>query len=171
MQAAAPNPRERREIERQIARDQPIEDALAADRPVSPFADICNAPVPLRYRGIPTYPSDAAFQLFSTCFTPTAPSGESRRSVFMDPSRSHEVTWLPAPDPPRRYIDPRSSACITIRGETIEKVTLADDRTGLPYTKAEGATFAPYNRWLNIEDHVVRLHDGPTTRELPRSPG
>src|SRR6476661_10666471 len=30
MQAAAPDPRDRREIERQIARDQPIEDALAA---------------------------------------------------------------------------------------------------------------------------------------------
>src|SRR3954468_11903657 len=30
MQAAAPNPRERRQIERQIVRDQPIEDALAA---------------------------------------------------------------------------------------------------------------------------------------------
>src|ERR1051325_7118943 len=30
MQAAAPNPGERREIERQIARAQPIEDALAA---------------------------------------------------------------------------------------------------------------------------------------------
>ena len=30
MQAAAPNPLEKREIERQIARDQPIEDALAA---------------------------------------------------------------------------------------------------------------------------------------------
>jgi heat-inducible transcriptional repressor len=30
MQAAAPDPRERREIERQIERDQPIEDALAA---------------------------------------------------------------------------------------------------------------------------------------------
>src|SRR5919201_1147258 len=30
MQAAAPNPRERREIERKIVRDQPIEDALAA---------------------------------------------------------------------------------------------------------------------------------------------
>jgi heat-inducible transcriptional repressor len=30
MQAAAPDPRQRREIERQIARDQPIEDALAA---------------------------------------------------------------------------------------------------------------------------------------------
>src|SRR5436305_2972951 len=30
MQAAAPNPRETREIERQIVRDQPIEDALAA---------------------------------------------------------------------------------------------------------------------------------------------
>ena len=30
MQAAAPDPREKREIERQIARDQPIEDALAA---------------------------------------------------------------------------------------------------------------------------------------------
>src|SRR4051794_35064509 len=30
MQAAAPDPRDRREIERQIVRDQPIEDALAA---------------------------------------------------------------------------------------------------------------------------------------------
>src|SRR3569833_71450 len=30
MQAAAPNPHERREIERRIVRDQPIEDALAA---------------------------------------------------------------------------------------------------------------------------------------------
>ena len=30
MQAAAPDPSERREIERRIARDQPIEDALAA---------------------------------------------------------------------------------------------------------------------------------------------
>ena len=30
MQAAAPDPRERRQLERQIARDQPIEDALAA---------------------------------------------------------------------------------------------------------------------------------------------
>src|SRR5436305_12929815 len=30
MQAAAPDPRERREIERQIARDQPTEDAFAA---------------------------------------------------------------------------------------------------------------------------------------------
>jgi heat-inducible transcriptional repressor len=30
MQAAAPDPRERREIERRVARDQPIEDALAA---------------------------------------------------------------------------------------------------------------------------------------------
>src|SRR3954468_12055962 len=30
MQVAAPDPRERREIERQIVRDQPIEDALAA---------------------------------------------------------------------------------------------------------------------------------------------
>jgi heat-inducible transcriptional repressor len=30
MQAAAPDPRERRELERQIVRDQPIEDALAA---------------------------------------------------------------------------------------------------------------------------------------------
>src|SRR3569623_455013 len=31
MQAATPDPRERREIERQIVRDQPIEGALAAD--------------------------------------------------------------------------------------------------------------------------------------------
>ncbi|MEC4688531.1 MAG: hypothetical protein VST64_09540, partial [Nitrospirota bacterium] len=30
---------------------------------------------PLRYRGIPTYPSEAAFRLFSAFFTPQSPSG------------------------------------------------------------------------------------------------
>ena len=34
-------------------------------------------PRPLRYRGIPTYPSEAAFRLFSSFFTPQAPGGGS----------------------------------------------------------------------------------------------
>jgi len=33
------------------------------------------APKSLRYRGIPTYPSEAAFKLFSSFFTPRAPGG------------------------------------------------------------------------------------------------
>src|SRR3954453_3736534 len=48
MQAAAPNPSERREIERQIVRDQPIEDALAAASAamsrLSPAAGVVLAP-------------------------------------------------------------------------------------------------------------------------------
>ena len=48
MQAAAPDPRERREIERQIVRDQPIEDALAAASAalsgLSPAAGVVLAP-------------------------------------------------------------------------------------------------------------------------------
>ena len=55
--------------------------------------------LPLRYRGIPTYPSEAAFRLFSTVFSPT---GDNPLALFMEPARSHEVTWLPDPHPPHR---------------------------------------------------------------------
>ncbi|HZC67066.1 MAG TPA: hypothetical protein VE201_00470, partial [Nitrospirales bacterium] len=63
------------------------------------------APRPLRYRGIPTYPSPQAFQLFSTYFVPEAAGGADPFALFMDSSRSSEVIWKPRPDVPRRYLD------------------------------------------------------------------
>ncbi|HZC81942.1 MAG TPA: hypothetical protein VE222_09555, partial [Nitrospiraceae bacterium] len=62
-------------------------------------------PRPLRYRGIPTYPSKAAFRLFSSFFTPQASGGDNPFVLFMNPERSHHVTWLPADMPPIRYFD------------------------------------------------------------------
>ena len=53
-------------------------------------------PRPLRYRGIPTYPSEAAFRLFSSFFTPQAPDGSDPFTLFMNPERSNQVIWLPA---------------------------------------------------------------------------
>lgn len=34
----------------------------------------------------------------------------------------HEVTWLPAPEPPRLYFDPARRLCVTIRGEEVRKL-------------------------------------------------
>src|SRR5207245_11655384 len=53
---------------------------------------------PLRYRGIPTYPSPQAFQLFSTFFVPEVPGGADPFPPFMDPTRSNEVLWQPRAD-------------------------------------------------------------------------
>ena len=87
-------------------------------------------PLPLHYRGIPTYPSDAAYRLFSSCFAPQLPGGGDPFSVFMDPQRSQEVIWLPIPDPPRRYFDRTRHLCATLKSSTVQKVTVADDPAG-----------------------------------------
>ena len=66
-------------------------------------------PRPLQYRGIPTYPSAAAFGLFSNFFTATHRGGENPFTVFMDPPRSQEVDWVPNSHPPVRERGPASS--------------------------------------------------------------
>src|SRR5437867_9264962 len=50
---------------------------------------------PLRYRGIPTYPTPPASQLFSSYFVPHAPRGPHPFPLFMDSIRSGEVIWKP----------------------------------------------------------------------------
>ena len=45
------------------------------------------APRSLRYRGIPTYPSEAAYRLFNGFFRPEVPGGGDPFPVFMDPLR------------------------------------------------------------------------------------
>src|SRR5215475_6784927 len=79
-------------------------------------------PRPLRYRGIPTYPSEAAFRLFSSFFTPQAPNGNTPLMFFMNPEQSHQVIWLPAVAPPVRYFHQRAEACLTFHGSLLHKV-------------------------------------------------
>jgi hypothetical protein len=127
-------------------------------------------PLPLRYRGIPTYPSEAAYRLFSAFFTPHLPRGGDPLPIFMDQSRSHEVLWLPAADPPRRYFEQAHRLCLTIKGEAVQKVTRADDPTGLPFVKPGPNGFAPCERRVTVKGRALLLHDGNETAGIPLSP-
>lgn len=127
-------------------------------------------PLALRYRGIPTYPSEAAFRLFSAFFTPQARTGGNPFPIFMDQPRSHEVTWLPAADPPRRYFDSARNLCVTVTGGVVQKITLSDDSTGLPYVNAGRAGLAPCDRSLRVTKGLAVLRDGEQHREFPINP-
>src|SRR4029077_10187884 len=116
-------------------------------------------PRPLRYRGIPTYPSEAAFRLFSSFFTPQAPDGNDPFTLFMNPERYHRVIWLPAGTPPIRYFDQRPGACLTIQGDVLHKVTVASDSAGLSYISPKGHRFVPCDRSAEIVQAHVTLKD------------
>jgi hypothetical protein len=120
-------------------------------------------PLPLRYRGIPTYPSDAAFRLFSTFFVPQTSGGRKPFDVFMDSSQSSEVTWLPSLDPPRRYYDPSRHLCVTVKGEIVQKATLADDPAGLSYVNVQQTRG---ERRLGLKKASLILMDGSRQYEL-----
>jgi hypothetical protein len=132
-----------------------------ADRPT---------PRPLRYRGIPTYPSEQAFKLFSAFFTAQAPRGERPFSLFMDAPRSHEVTWLPATDHPLRYISQEGRLCVTVRQRVIEKVTLSDDETGLSYTAPVEGRPMPFDRAVQTLQNEVILYDRGRENKLDVDP-
>lgn len=129
--------------------------------------NVSRSPRALRYRGIPPYPSDAAYRLFGVFFTPSVPGGGDPFPLFMDTARAHEVTWLPAPDPPRRFFDPTRRACVTIQGGVVQKVTLADDAAGVPFVHAGPGGFAPCGRQVSTGGGRLRLHDGAGTTEWP----
>ena len=116
-------------------------------------------PRPLRYRGIPTYPSEAAFRLFSSFFAPQAPEGSNPFTLFMNPERSNHVIWLPASTPPIRYFDQRAGACLTLQGGLLQKVTVASDSSGLPYMNPKGLRFIPCDRSAGITGRHVILKD------------
>ncbi|HEY6973417.1 MAG TPA: hypothetical protein VI359_03835, partial [Nitrospiraceae bacterium] len=123
----------------------------------------------LRYRGIPTYPSEAAFRLFSSFFVPHAPPGSDPLTLFMDQARSHQVTWLPASHPPLRYFDDAQRACLTVQGGVLQKVTMADDPTGLPYVNPGGRRTVPFDRSLAIVGDRIVLRDREQERVLVSS--
>lgn len=129
-----------------------------------------SSPRPLRYRGIPTYPSEAAFRLFSSFFTAQAPSGRDPVALFMDPSRSHQITWLPAPAPPLRYFDEAHHLCLTGQGEELLKVTCADEPAGLSYVNPKGRRMVAWDRSAVIVDGHLQLSDRDYKQVVPLSP-
>ncbi|MBD0316523.1 MAG: hypothetical protein ICV75_07515 [Nitrospiraceae bacterium] len=118
-----------------------------------------SAPRPLHYRGIPAYPSEAAFRLFSNFFTPQTEFGESPLNLFMDPARAHRVTWLPAADPPVRYFDPLQGLCITAQRGLAQKATLAQDAAGVPYVNVTDRRIVPLDRGLYRSGNALVLAD------------
>lgn len=126
-------------------------------------------PTPLRYRGIPTYPSESAFRLFSSFFTPQAPGGNNPLPIFMDVARSHEITWLPAANPPLRFFDRSHNLCVTVKGRTVQKSVRLDDPTGLPYLNP-GPGGNPLKRTATVAKRTLVLQDHDTKVELPVDP-
>ena len=124
-------------------------------------------PLPLRYRGIPTYPSEAAFRLFSSFFTPVSPSSGDVLATFMNPVTSHRITWLPSPSPPLRYFDRAAGCCLTFQGGTLLKATFADDSTGLPYGKPRRQGFTACDRIVVVSSGKIVARDRRTERVLP----
>lgn len=127
------------------------------------------ASTPLRYRGIPTYPSEAAYRLFSSFFTPQAPGGSNPLPVFLDVARSHEVTWLPAADPPSRFFDSSHNLCVTVKGRVVHKATKLNDPTGLPFL-SPGPGSNPFERTVIVAKGMIVLQDRDTKVELPVNP-
>ncbi|HSF67948.1 MAG TPA: hypothetical protein VLA67_11030 [Nitrospiraceae bacterium] len=122
--------------------------------------------LPLRYRGIPTYPSEAAFRLFSSFFTPQASAGNDPFTLFMNPERSHQVIWLPAAAQPVRYFNRRAGACLTVQDRLLHKVTVASDPSGLSYVGSKSRRFAPCDRSAHIVGARVILKDRNHETEL-----
>ena len=127
-------------------------------------------PRPLRYRGIPAYPSEAAYRLFSGCFRPQVSSGGDPFPLFMDPPRSHLVTWLPAPHPPKRYFDTEHQLCVTIQGSRVVKATCWNDPAGLSYQPFDGGGMAPCQRGLAIDREHLVLMDRKIRQAIPLRP-
>lgn len=123
-------------------------------------------PRPLHYRGIPTYPSEAAFGLFSNFFTASFSGRESPFVVFMDTPRSHEVSWLPNADPPTRHIETTHKTCLTVRQGNIQKATLMEDTTGLAFSAPNRQGFASCGRILSIHNGQLLLQEKSTRHTI-----
>jgi len=123
-------------------------------------------PLPLRYRGIPAYPSEAAFRLFKSFFIPLATAGKDALTVFMDAEKAHQVEWLPSPAPPLRYFDRDTGAAVTIQGSELQKVTLANDSAGLPYMNPKGRAFLAHDRAAQVVKGRILLKDRDTETVL-----
>jgi hypothetical protein len=126
--------------------------------------------IPLRYRGLPTFPSDPAYGLFCAFFRPETTHGEDPYQLFMDTQRAYEIAWWPSPDPPWRYFDKARQLCITIQRGVPQKVTMIDDPVAVPYVRLGMKGFASCGRTLDVVDGTLQLRDGQHTTEIPLNP-
>jgi hypothetical protein len=124
----------------------------------------------LRYRGIPTYPSPQAFQLFSTYFVPEAREGADPFTVFMDPARSSEVAWRPRSEFPYRFIDRQGGLSVTVAAGVVQKVTKRDDPVAMPYTRPTPKTIAAAGRILGVTNDALVLQEGDLREVIPLNP-
>lgn len=125
---------------------------------------------PLRYRGIPTYPSPQAFQLFSTYFLPECPGSSDPFSLFMDSTRSAEVTWRPRPHMPLRFIDREQGLCVTVAAGSVQKVTMRDDPAALPFGRSKGHRLPPGGRLVGATKDSLQLQDGDQRVQMALKP-
>jgi hypothetical protein len=88
----------------------------------------------------------------------------------MNPEKSHLVEWLPAQDPPVRYLDGSRGLCVTVKNRIVQKATLAEDPVGLPYVSSIGRRVLPLDRSLRVEGRSLILKDRETELTLPLAP-
>ncbi len=122
---------------------------------------------PLRYRGLPTYPSPEAFNIFSAYFTPKGPAGAELMEVFMDTDRSHEIEWTPRHDPPWRYFSEVQSMSLTVQDGFLYKLTLYDDPIGIPYINTARGGFGSCQRYMSVTGGQIILHDAEEQQKVP----
>ena len=121
---------------------------------------------PLRYRGLPTYPSKEAFNIFSAFFEPKGPEGKNIKTVFLDPQTSHEITWTPQKHPPVRYFSEQQKVAITAQDGYLYKVTVFDDPITFPYTNCAGVRKPPIQREARVGTQTFTLLEGENGREI-----
>lgn len=127
-------------------------------------------PLPLHYRGMPVYPSPAAYGLFSQFFSPSVDGELEAFHVFMDPSQSHRVSWLPRQEFPIRFFMAQQDCTLTVHGSRVQKVTCGTDSTGLPFVPPNADGFAPCERAVTRQNHQLCLSDGSQRKILPLDP-
>lgn len=125
----------------------------------------------LRYRGLPTYPSNAAYNIFASFFIPKAPEGEADiLKVFMDPKRSHEIAWSPQPNPPWRYFDKESKLCLTVNNGYLYKVTRYDEDNPIPYVNRSIGGYPSCQREIQVFASSFLILDGEKQKEISFHP-
>jgi hypothetical protein len=125
---------------------------------------------PLRYRGLPTYPSKEAFNIFSAFFMPEGPEGKDIMKVFTDPDRSHQITWTPKANPPWRYFNQSHKLTLTVQDKFLYKVTVHNDPLAVPFVNCFRGAKPSCQRELQVTHNSFILVEGELGREIPFEP-
>ncbi len=127
----------------------------------------------LRYRGLPTYPSKEAFNIFCAFFTPQAPEGTKTSDIykiFNDPDTSHQIEWKPKPNPPWRYFSASHELTLTIQDGNLYKVSVHNDPVPIPFVNRALGGKPSCQRELTVQTNAFELIDGQRVREIPFHP-